>query len=444
MLNNIPQNINMNNNVGNANNVNNNINDMNNNNNNMNNMNNNNNINNNIPNTNNNEKTQKNINNIIQEKDIFNKVTISNNNQNNVVKYENIQFGNNVLQKQIQEESNKFMENTNSKKIFVSYKKENKRFIFFSSSHEQLGSFDVNELIKYCADVYDVKNQFMNHVNIVSYEQAIPIIRTFVLKIDFNKKINYASPTLFTYEESPFMADIEMIMRLNYDLHKFETNELENVLKYVDDNIKNNIERIVKMLIYMFLNYTLQLLVIACENQIFEKSDDTERNEKIRIYKENIIKYSNQILYRITQFVQSQIGILMKKNNELKQLMDQNNQVKEKINTKMDKMSNNINNLFVKLEQIEKEKEMEKEIQNYSKIQDGGLVNHKTSTDQDVDEILSVNLTPISDYSGSDSDSDFSNNLESYSTSYSYSSKNSSKSSDKSSSKSHFNAIYDM
>jgi hypothetical protein len=235
-----------------------------------------------------------------------------------------------------QQKTREFMESiyTAHKKIYLRFDASNQKFSFFDVHSRNLGSFRVEHLIKYIASFYDVKRQFLNFVDPTAYQQAKILIKTYVGYPEINKKIKFCQINLHDVQQSPFMGDVEMLVRLNDLLYNFEKTSLDRELNYVDAKYKPHIKRVVKQLIYMLLNYTIKLIAYISEEIV-------HRTDKDRL-KEQLVKYSVGISYRISIFVQEQLGVINKRNGEMEKLIDDNRQLRKFVTKKMDALVNQL------------------------------------------------------------------------------------------------------
>ncbi len=104
----------------------------------------------------------------------------------------------------------------------ISIDKNDKRFNFYDKSQVYLGSFSIDELIKYIAHKYDPKGQFLPSINAQVYNEAVNIINKMIGSMKYNKSLKYAYIDLLDYINSPFMGDINYLVKLNNILHKTE------------------------------------------------------------------------------------------------------------------------------------------------------------------------------------------------------------------------------
>jgi len=229
------------------------------------------------------------------------------------------------------EESTQFINNisADNQKIAINYQKRDNIFSFYNLKGDLIGKFSLEDIIKYFGSIYDFKNQFMKYLDPNEYKRAKHMIENFIGKVDLNKKLKYANIELLDYRTSAFMNDIETLVRLNDALYYFDKDNLNKELQYVDKKYRGNIEFVIKQLMYLLLSYTLQLIVIV--------TDDVKNNEEL---KEQLIKYSVGVVYRISQFVQNQLSILIKRNEELEKTIEMSTKLRKIMESKIDGLIN--------------------------------------------------------------------------------------------------------
>lgn len=218
-----------------------------------------------------------------------------------------------------------------SGEILVNIDKNDKRFKFYDKSQLYLGSFSIDELMKYISHKYDPKNQFLPFVKSQAYDEAVNVIKKMIGSVKYNKNLKYAYIDLLNYNESLFMGDITSLVKLNNMLHTFEKETLDNALASVDSEYAKKIRQFIKKFIYILLNYTLQL--------ISETSEIIMYDESKKKLKDELIKYSTGIVFRISQYVQEQLKILTDKMNEIEKIVDLNIKTTRALENKIDDLS---------------------------------------------------------------------------------------------------------
>ncbi len=224
-----------------------------------------------------------------------------------------------------------------SGQALVNIDKKDNRFNFYDKLQVYLGSFSIDELMKYIAHKYDPKNQFLPSINQQRYNEAINIINKMIGSVKYNKNLKYAYIDLLNYDDSPFMGNINSLVKLNNMLHNFEKDKLENALALVDDEYAKKIRQFVKKFIYIMLNYTLQLISITSE---------AIKNENTReALKKELMNYSIGIVFRISQYVQDQLRMLTDKADEIEKIVNLNIKTTQALENKIDNLESQYNTI---------------------------------------------------------------------------------------------------
>jgi hypothetical protein len=237
---------------------------------------------------------------------------------------------NNMFGKISEDEIIQFKKNTNTKvsNIYVGYSDNEQLFMFKNIDNQYIGSFSIPDTIKYFGSVVDPQKQFMKHLNELNYTNSAVIIKQFIGYPTYKELVNYIDIKLHDYDSSPFMGDIEMLVKLNEQLHKFEQLSLSNELQYVDEKYRHKVELTIKKLIYSLLNYTLNL--ISTMSELIKLDTDKDR------LKQELIKYSVGTVYRISQFVQQQLKIVMIKNDQIHKTLTNSMNLRKIVESKLD------------------------------------------------------------------------------------------------------------
>jgi hypothetical protein len=208
----------------------------------------------------------------------------------------------------------------NTGAMMVNYEKGDKRFNVRTPKDEYIGSFTASNIIKYAGSLHTP--EFMTHIDTKIQTDAEALIESFVGKISLVSGVPVVN--LQTVSHSPFMGDVELLMRLNNDLYRLEKDELEKELRYVDKK-KEHVRFAVKKFIYSLLNYTMSLIAV-----VVEQSDTEENISKL------LLKYSVGLMYRIFQFVQEQIKNLTEHQQDLFRMVESSNKLRGVIESKVD------------------------------------------------------------------------------------------------------------
>jgi len=271
----------------------------------------------------------------------------------------------------VHEKNDSHDEEAISGSILISYNEKKSKFSFFNSKQQTLGSFTIKQLIKYIGNFVDSYEQFMRNVKL---ETSVYVINTFLCMIEYNN--NNINITLYDHIKSPYMGNIELLIKLNNGLRDFQKNSLDIELNKVDKKYKKKIISAINQFIYMLLNHTQKIIAIACEKVNKDPSYETIR--------EGLMKYSIASVYRISQFVKEQLKVHAENYEELTQYINKTNDLKLSLSHKMDKMNqlleeqnNKINIIVEKIEDNNKNKLMDQ----------AGGDDSDNSEDQDEDEI---------------------------------------------------------
>lgn len=216
----------------------------------------------------------------------------------------------------------------NEKKLLVSVNEKLNKFSIFNENNNLIGYFTVHHIIKYLGDIYDTKQQFLKEIDIVIFQKSKELIKALVFKLKYNKKNKYSDIIISDYTKSGFMSDIELLIKLNNQLHKYQLGEMQNDLSKVDINDRIKIEQNIKKFIFILLNYTLKLISIVSE----QLKDDDDKKE----LRENLINYSIGIVYRINLFVQEQLKVINNQHKTIKESLEINIQIKNVLKEKLD------------------------------------------------------------------------------------------------------------
>jgi hypothetical protein len=172
-----------------------------------------------------------------------------------------------------------------------------KRFDFYDRNKNFLGGFSIYEFVKYVTS--NVSSEFLSGIN---YDSVIPIIEKYVCNI---KKIEYPSKrfviNMLTYLESPFMGNIETLIKFYTFIHDFETSKFDDELSKLDQHESNQTRDIFNNMLYTLLNHILKIIAI-----LTNKLDPTDINAaKIR---SSLLNYSVAIVYRLSKFAREDIN----------------------------------------------------------------------------------------------------------------------------------------
>jgi hypothetical protein len=188
----------------------------------------------------------------------------------------------------------------NADAIIINYDKETKKFTFYDRSRSLIGFFTIIQLIKYIGNT--VSNQFMSYVSPSNLLENL--INAYLFKKDDGKLIWHNHLT------SPFMGDIEMLIKLNTDMSEFINKSLDQeLIKIESKSERNKINDTIKKIYYDLLNHTLHIIASS--------SDDLRNDEDKKAIRDKLLKYSVGIMYKITTFTKLQLETYTNKQKEL-------------------------------------------------------------------------------------------------------------------------------
>ncbi len=194
---------------------------------------------------------------------------------------------------------------SNDQQIMVNFNEQECKFALHNKNKILMGSFTALQLIKYIG--VKLCTTFLDSIE---YQSAIGIIEKYICtvsNVDGFVKIN-----LLDQLSSPFMGNIEMIMKLYQGIGNFDTKQLTNELnKIQDDKLKNKVSGLIKQLIYLLLNHALRLIANI--------SDVIKNDPSKKEIKDMLMKYSVVIVYKMSNFMKNEIET---KANEYKLLQD--------------------------------------------------------------------------------------------------------------------------
>jgi hypothetical protein len=194
----------------------------------------------------------------------------------------------------------------------VKFDSKENQFIFFNESKILLGSFTIHQLLKYV--IGDISKKFLKTTE---YTSATDIIEKYICTVT-NTQIK-----LLNHLESPFMGNIDMLIKLQNALNSFDLKiELE---KEDDINIQNTIKEKLNYFVYLFLNHTLKLIVNISD---MIKNDDSKKT-----LKDSLLKYTIYIINKINHYIKDSIDAKTIEYNQMEQQLEKIKQENSKMNT---------------------------------------------------------------------------------------------------------------
>lgn len=221
--------------------------------------------------------------------------------------------------------------NPSGSNLILVFDENDNRFTFYNSNKSILGSFNFKQILKYIGKQIDPT--FYSFIDLGYSDELIKSMLGEVLIDPITGKNNIV---LKSHIESPFMGNLDLLIRLNNLFYSYETKELLNDISLIkDEKTQYKLKLAIKQFIYLLINHTLKIIAIATE----EIKDDPKQE----IMKQKLLKYSVALTYRISGFMKEH---LENYNNQYKSLYTQLEKLiimKKTINDKIDKLEEKIN-----------------------------------------------------------------------------------------------------
>jgi len=264
------------------------------------------------------------------ENNIFNNINNTNNVNTNKESFKIDNFNLNEITQKYSDSDHFINIHNGDRNFLVSINEKLNKISIFNDQNIAIGYFTISHIAKYLGDIYDTKKQFLTDLDIRIYIKAKELIKTLLFKLKYNKMNRYVDIIIHDYSYSGFMGDIELLIKLNNMLYKYQKEQLHIDLAKVDQYNKIKIEQTIKKFIFMLLNYTLQLIAIMSD-----KVSDVK-------LKENLMNYSVGVVHRINLFVQEQLKVINNQNLSVNESLKKNLEVKQELKTKLDGLIENI------------------------------------------------------------------------------------------------------
>lgn len=195
--------------------------------------------------------------------------------------------------------------NTGRESILVKHDPLDSTFTFYDRDKIFLGSFKALHLIKY------ILPQYPDFLGIRTIGGSGDIIRNYICLVDKNENDPYdIKIRLLNQLESPFMGNIEMLLKLYNGISQYQSS-IDMEISKLNKADQKYVEYTIKQFIYLLLNHILK--IISNISDIIK--DDTTKKEM----KESLLKYSVGIVYKISNMIKDEVG---KKTAEYKILQE--------------------------------------------------------------------------------------------------------------------------
>ena len=220
--------------------------------------------------------------------------------------------------------------------IIVSYDTKLEKFTLFNKSRQLIGEITAEGLIKHIAQSLSLT--FLENV-VLTQVYSIYICKIAIIG-------NEIKITLLNHNESPFMGNVEMLMKLYKIIHKFESEKLYDELQKTKEKNGNKIIAIIKQLSYLLLNYTLKLIAVI--------SDAIKNDDSKKVLKDMLLKYSVVCVYNMTNFMKSKIEEKISDFNQIQSDVVRMGKIKLEMYKKIDELTKSVNAQTAQLSSITK------------------------------------------------------------------------------------------
>lgn len=244
-----------------------------------------------------------------------------------------------------------------------------KTFTFYNSTKNLLGSFSIYEFIKFITA--NVSNTFLITVN---SNIAKPIIERYICNISITDKPKRYNIIMLNWLESPFMGNIDTLIKLYLLINNFEKNELSQELSKLNEQERKDVISIYNTMIYNLIEHILKIISMLNGKLI--------NNSKI---KDTILQYSIIFVNRLSKLIKNEFD---SKSYNIEQL---------KLN--LQNIANEKKNIYNRLEILEKNINMTIPSNNIINGPSNNIVNKNTNTTDMLVTSDNLNTQTLSDES---------------------------------------------
>lgn len=215
--------------------------------------------------------------------------------------------------------------------IIVETNYNQKKFLFYDRNKNFLGAFSIHEFIRFITSHVSI-----NFLRGVDSDSVRPIIEKYICKISvIEKPSKRYIINMLNYFESPFMGNIETLIKFYSFIHEFEENELQKELNMLNQQESIKTRDIFNKMIYTLLNHILKIIA-ALTNKLTGYDPNTS---KIR---DSLLNYSVAIVYRLSKFVRTEIDVKVDELTVLNQDLLRIEGIRTGLNSKLDSLQRSI------------------------------------------------------------------------------------------------------
>lgn len=215
--------------------------------------------------------------------------------------------------------------------IIVETNYNQKKFLFYDRNKNFLGGFSSHDFIRFITS--HVSSNFLRGVDSDSVK---PIIERYICKVTVVEKPSKRYIiNMLNYFESPFMGNIETLIKFYTFIHEFEENNLQRELDALNTQESVKTKEIFNTMMYTLLNHILKIIA-ALTNKLTQNDPNTS---KIR---DSLLNYSVAIVYRLSKFVRTEIDVKVDELTVLNQDLLRIEGIRTGLSSKLDSIQRSI------------------------------------------------------------------------------------------------------
>jgi hypothetical protein len=219
--------------------------------------------------------------------------------------------------------------------IIVETNSQQKKFMFFDRMRNYLGSFTIYEFIR-CLTI----NTDPTFLSGIDCDTSRPVIEKYIAKIKTDDLTKKQTLAMLNYLESPFMGNVELLIKFYSYINEFEQTQFENELSKLQFDKRSKVRSIFDNMIYVLLNHILRIIGAISSKLQNNKNKDT------------LLNYSVAIVYRLSKYVRSEIEKEITTISELKTELATMEKTKTELNTRLDTIQRTIDRQNTEIELV--------------------------------------------------------------------------------------------
>ena len=182
--------------------------------------------------------------------------------------------------------------------IIVETNYDQKKFLFYDINKNYIGGFSSHQFIRFITS--HTSPNFLKSVDIDSVK---PIIEKYICKIHVVEKTNKKYIiNMNSYIESPFMGNIETLIKFYTFIQEFEENKLQSELNKLNIHESIKTKEIFNIMLYSLLNHIFNIITILI-NKLNRNDTNTSK------MRDSLLNYSVIIVHRLSKLVRTDIDV---------------------------------------------------------------------------------------------------------------------------------------